>query len=205
MRALEELLDRAKGPLGPTVRVELGGGLRGELGALLSATNGFAVFNYGIQVFHAGPDGLGPELREWNDDATWKHTYGTLADGLLCFAQDLFGVQFAIEDGRRVSRFDPETGDRLTIGESIEDWAGWLLAEPDKRGTWSFATAWQKAHGALEHDERLLPRTPFVLGGDYSEDNLAATDAATAMRIRGPVAQGIHDLPEGATVRLDPT
>ncbi len=202
MSAIEELARRGRGPLGPSAAVDLGGGLPGELAALLSVTNGFAVFNYGVQVFHHGPGGLGPELGVWNDEATWKRTYGGLADGLLCFAQDLFGVQFAIEGGRRVSTFDPETGELRTIGESLDDWAEWLLAKPDQRGARSFATRWQDDHGPLGHDDRLLPMTPFVLGGEYTDENLVVRDAVTAMRARGPVAQQIHSLPEGATITL---
>ncbi|WP_424186515.1 SMI1/KNR4 family protein [Actinokineospora sp. G85] len=202
MSAIEELARRGRGPLGPPVAVEVGEGLPGELSALLSATNGFAVFNYGVQVFHRGQGGLGPELGAWNGFATWKHTYGGLADDLLCFAQDLFGVQFAIEGGRRVSRFDPETGELRTIGDSLEDWAEWLLAEPDRRGTRSFATRWQDEHGPLGHDERLLPRTLFVLGGEYTDDNLTVCDAVTAMRVRGPIARQVHDLPDGTAISL---
>jgi hypothetical protein len=185
MGALDELLDRARAPLGPPMEIDLGDGLGRQLAALLSSTNGFAVFNYGIQLFHCGPEGLGPELRHWNDDATWKHTYGTLADGLLCFAQDLFGVQFAIED-QLIVTFDPETADRHTIGESLDDWAEWLLAEPDERGAWSLATAWQKNHGPLDHNERLLPKTFFVFGGKYTGNNLTVSDAAKAHAYQGP-------------------
>jgi hypothetical protein len=203
VNALDALVARGRAPLGPRVEVDFDGGLPGELAALLSATNGFAVFNYGVQVFHSGPGGLGPELGSWNDEATWKYAYGGLTDGLLCFGQDLFGVQFAIEHGQRVSTFDPETGDRRTIGESLEDWADWLLAKPDERGVRSFATTWQDEHGPLDHGERLLPRTLFVLGGGYTDDNLMVSDAVTAMRVRGPVAQQVHDLPDGATVRVE--
>lgn len=202
MSALDDLVARGRSPLGPPVEPDLGDGLPGELAALLSATNGFAAFNYGVQVFHCGPDGLGPELGSWNDEATWKYAYGGLADGLLCFGQDLFGVQFAIEDGLRVATFDPETGDRRTIGESLGDWAAWLLARPDERGLRSFATAWQNLHGPLDHGERLLPRRSFIFGGEYAEDNLTVSDAVTAMRVRGPVAQQVHDLPDGAPVTL---
>lgn len=202
MSAIEELVRRGRGPLGPRAAVDIGGGLRGELAALLSVTNGFAVFNYGVQVFRSGPGGLGPELGAWNDDATWKYTYGDLTNDLLCFAQDLFGVQFAIEGGRRVSTFDPETGELRTIGESLDDWAEWLLTKPDQRGTRSFATRWQDEHGPLGHDDRLLPRTLFVLGGEYTDDNLVVCDAVTAMRVRGPIARQIHGLPDGATISL---
>ncbi|WP_163505263.1 SMI1/KNR4 family protein [Fodinicola acaciae] len=203
MTRLEQLISRGRSPLGPPVSVDLGAGLYGELATLLAHTNGFTVFNAGVQLFHLGERGLGPELRNWNADQTWRHAYGSLTDGLFFFAQDLFGVQFAIEDNSRVCTFDPETGEREVFGGSLEDWADWLLADPDERGAYSFATHWQDTHGALDHDQRLLPRTLFVLGGSYDDDNLVAEDAVTCMLVRGPIASQIHDLPDGATIRFD--
>jgi hypothetical protein len=205
MTPLEELLQRSRSPLGPPRSVDLGPGLLGELSELLAHTNGFAAFNAGLQVFRVGEPGLGPELGAWNADETWRYTYGHLTDGLFFFAQDLFGVQFAIEERRRVSTFDPETGERTTIGADLDDWAGWLLADPDVRAADSFAKRWQDTHGALDHMQRLLPRTFFVLGGDYDDANLQPADAVTAMRIRGPIAQQVHDLPDGEPLRINLT
>jgi hypothetical protein len=180
-------------------------GLPGELGVLLAQVNGFAAFDYGIQVYRVGERGHGPELTAWNDDATWKDTYQGLADGLFCFGQDLFGVQFAVEDGKRISTFDPETGDRTVVGETLDDWAAWLLADPDVHAAASFAAAWQDRHGPLDHDQRLLPRRLFVLGGTFDDENLVVRDAVTAMRSRGPIARQLHDAPDGATVHFGVT
>jgi hypothetical protein len=60
--------------------------------------------------------------------ATWKDFYRSRADGLFCFAQDLFGRQFAVVGHRRVVVFEPETADTLVLGDRLEDWAAWLLA-----------------------------------------------------------------------------
>jgi len=201
---VEELLSRARGPLGPSVQPDLGttSGPLGKLAELLAHQNGFAAFNAGLQVFRAGPRGLGPELGHWNQRGTWKDTYGGLADGLFCFAQDLFGVQFAIVDNARVLRFDPETARQTELGDSLADWAAWLLADPDVRGTHHFATAWQDQHGPLDHHQRLIPLRFFALGGDYSFDNLVVKDAEECMRIRGPVAQRVHALPDSAHLRM---
>ncbi|MFG2862460.1 hypothetical protein [Streptomyces sioyaensis] len=62
--------------------------------------------------------------------------------------------------------------------------------------------AFQKENGALEPDERLIPLQFFVTVGSYDFDNLSVKDAAVAMQIRGPVAQKIHNAPEGATIRF---
>jgi hypothetical protein len=203
--ALDELLDRARGPMGPPVQVDFGldAPARQQLGATLSRLNGFFVFNAGVQVFRVGADqGWGPELRTWNEPGTWKHTYQGLADGLFCFGQDLFGVQFAIDDGGQVVTMDPETGHRSAVGTSLDEWAAWLLAEPDDRGAATFAKAWQDAFGPLTPEQRLMPRQFFLTGGSYDFANLMVQEAAVAMRIRGPIARQVHDLPDGARINF---
>lgn len=202
--ALERLLGVSRGPTGQARPVEFNTarGPLAELAELLSLRNGFYACNAGAQIFRAGDPGTGPELEHWNRADTWKQTYGSLAEGLFCFGQDLFGVQFAIADQHRVVTFDPETGARTDLGDSLEDWAAWLLEDPDTHGCRSFATAWQDAQGPLEHHQRLIPWQFFVLGGTYDEANLTVKDSATAMRIRGPIAQTVGVLSEGAELHL---
>jgi hypothetical protein len=77
-----------------------------------------------------------------------------------------------------------------------------LIEDPAVRGAHQFATAWQDQRGALGHNQRLIPLQMFTMGGTYDFDNLVTKDAVTCMRIRGPLAQTIHDLPDGAQVHL---
>lgn len=205
-RPLDHLLRQARSPLGPPVAVELPAreGPLPQLAELLTAVNGFTVFNAGVQLFHAGRSGLGPELQQWNTATAWKDSYQGLAEGLFCFAQDLFGRQFAVEHHCGIVVFDPETAQRTPIGDSLDDWAAWLLEDPDVHGTRAYATAWQDQFGPLGHDERLIPLRFFVLGGSYDFANVVTKPADQCMRIRGPLAQRLHDLPEGTQVRLMP-
>lgn len=202
--ALEELIGRALGPAGPSVELDLGAseGPLHELSTAIGRLNGFFVFNAGVQVFRAGPEGVGPELGAWNEPETWKDTYEGLADGLFCFGQDIFGVQFAVQDDTQVVSFDPETGARTTLGESLEDWAAWLLGNPDVNGAASFAHAYQAARGPLTPDQRLVPLRFFIAGGGYEFENFVVREAARAMRIRGPIARQVHGLPDGTMVEL---
>ncbi|MFJ1702152.1 SMI1/KNR4 family protein [Kitasatospora sp. NPDC088346] len=202
--ALEQLLGRARGPMGPSTELDFGvaGGPLAELGAVLSRVNGFFLFNAGVQVFRVGEEGLGPDLLSWNGENTWKDTYGGLADGLFSFGQDIFGNQFAIMDGSDVVVFDPETAEVEVLGTGLESWAQWLLADPEVNAAANFAYAFQQRNGALEPDQRLVPLQFFVAGGDYEFDNFAVRDAVTAMRIRGPIAQQVYNLPDGATIDL---
>ncbi|GAA3561288.1 hypothetical protein GCM10022222_51310 [Amycolatopsis ultiminotia] len=203
---IEALLARSRGPAGQPRPVEFdtATGPLAELGAVLSRCNGFFAFNAGVQVFRAGEPGDGPEIQAWNSTDLWKDTYQGLADGLFCFGQDLFGTQYAIEDRRRVVTFDPETGTRTPLGDSLEDWAAWLLADPDVHGCYGFATAWQDTHGPLHHDQRLIPWQFFTLGGTYEPANLTAKPADACMRIRGPIARNLHTLDTGTHITMTP-
>lgn len=54
--ALEQLLGRARGPMGPAIEGDFGvaRGPLAELGQVISRMNGFFLFNGGIQVFRVG-------------------------------------------------------------------------------------------------------------------------------------------------------
>ena len=111
-------------------------------------------------------------------------------------------MQFAVVDHTHVVTFDPETARQTDLGTSLEDWAAWLLVEPDVRGAYGFAAAWQDEFGALSPDQHLIPWRFFAFGGNYSFDNLVAKDVEECMRIRGPVAQRVHALPNSAHLRM---
>ncbi|WP_019853100.1 hypothetical protein [Actinopolyspora mortivallis] len=201
---LRELLGRARGPLGQAVSVDFGDEhtpLK-ELAELLSEMNGFFAFNAGVQIFHAGGDGFGPELSYWNARETWKEAFDGLADKYFCFGQDILGMQYAIQEGTALVRFDPETARSSHIGYSLEDWAAWLLDNPEINGTSILAKVWQDQKGPLEPGQRLVPLKFFEFGGEVSFDNLVVKDAVEAMRVRGPIAVQIHDLPPGSEIRL---
>lgn len=204
--ALETLLGRARGPSGPPVEIDLGvpAGPFAELSRMLTRLNGFFAFNAGVQVYRAGDPGAGPELVSWNDETTWKDTYGGLTGDVFCFGQDVLGTQFAVLHGHVVA-VNPETAGVEPIGPSLESWAAWLLDDPAVNATAGLAKAWQDEHGPLRPEERLVPLRFFVLGGGYELDNLVAKDAVTAMRIRGPIAQQLDGLPDGAQIRLGST
>lgn len=202
---IEALMERSRGAAGPPADVDFGvpGRAWSDLRRLLAISNGGSLFNAGVQIFRAGDVGVGPDLQSWNDAATWKDTYGGLADELFCFAQDVVGVQFAIDGASRVVTFAPETGARTTLGDSLDDWAVWLLDDPGRNGAGGLATRWQDEFGALDHDDRLIARQFLVLGGSFEVENLKVENSVRAMRIRGPVAVQIHDLPDGAPVSIE--
>jgi hypothetical protein len=169
---------------------------------LLHLKNGFYAFESALHVFPSAATGGERGIAEWNSPSGWREEYQDLAGGCLFFAEDVFGGQFCLFDGAIMS-FDPETGEKQFLSANVEGWAEQMLADFEVMSGFSLAHAWQSQHGALPPGQRLVPKTPFVLGGEVSLANLFSLDAEQAMRSRGHVAMQIRGLPDGTTVNLE--
>lgn len=168
-----------------------------ELGELLHRRNGFVAFESALIVRGAGPGSN--DLAAWNAENGWRSCYSKLSDGVFFFAEDVFGGQFGLRDEVVVS-FDPETGDQQVVARSLDAWAERVLDDAAMMTGHPVAHAWQRRFGPLPLDQRLIPKVPFVLGGDFAIENLYALDSTLGMQVRGELAVQIHDLPDGAQV-----
>ncbi len=171
-----------------------------ELARLLGKRNGFFALESALHVFPVGSEVVGVSLGDWNAKELWRSMYEGITDGLTFFAEDVFGHQFAIGSGG-VYRFDPETGERERIATDLEEWASIILGDYKVETGYPLAHEWQLRNGPLPAGKRLVPKLPFVLGGEFSVDNLHAQDAVEAMRYRASIATQLRGLPDGATVR----
>ena len=168
---------------------------------MLQMRNGFYAFESALHVFPAGDPDQVMNLAEWNRDTLWRHEYGELAKGFLFFAEDIFGNQFCIRDGE-VNHFEAETGATELLANSLAGWAERVLADYDLTTGFPLAHEWQATHGPIAPGRRLIPKTPFVTGGDFSIQNLYDGDAVEGMRFRGYLAHKIHDLPDGSQIKF---
>lgn len=184
----------------PAVRTY--GSLGEELALFLAQKNGFFAFESALHVFPFGAFQSEMTIEEWNRPDLWRHEYGDLADDKLFFAEDVFGGQFCLSAGR-VCSFEPETGEVKPIAEAIEDWCKIILADYEFMTGFPLAHEWQKRHGRLMSGTRLVPKRPFVLGGQYAIENLCAMDAIRGMRARGNLARQLKDVPDGAEIEFE--
>jgi hypothetical protein len=176
--------------------------LGNELFKLLSFRNGLFLFDQSLRFFPTEDCASSYGLETWNSTALWKHTYENLPDQLFCFAEDIFGNQFALLQ-ESIVMFQCETAGLEQIASSFEDFAGRIILDADYLTGRSLAISWAKKFGALPVRNRLVAHTPFVLGGAYSLQNLVAVESAKAMRIRGPLASKIADFPDGTQISID--
>ena len=174
-----------------------------ELFHMLEQKNGFYAFEYALHVFPLTAD---PEtgLEGWNAESLWRSGYEDLAEGLLFFAEDILQDQFCLSKKQGgVHRFDAETGQTTFLAESVEGWAGVILSNYRRETGWPLVHEWQEKNGRLPLGKRLMPKTPFFLGGEYKIENLWAGNPQGGMRFKADLAMQTRNLPEGAQVKLN--
>jgi hypothetical protein len=204
---IEKLISISSEPIGPplpdcTPEIATAfGSLGDELGELLKLKNGFYAFECALHVFPSGRKSAQVSLEQWNDPHSWRAEYRGLADGFLFFAEDAFGNQFCLRD-RVICFFDSETGQCRELARSLEKWAAVILEDYEFQTGFPLLHEWQTRNGQLPAGHRLIAKFPFVLGGEYLLENLAAMDRVEIMRARGNIAWQLRDVPEGAEVEI---
>lgn len=204
-RAIEQLLKLASSPVGsgpallPVRPNSANGKLVGEWLQMLDRRNGFYCFESALHVFpsRSGAGVMG--LSEWNAADGWRQEYKDLDRGGLFVAEDIFGNQFSIL-GDLIYTFDAETAEMTEFARSVNDWAEKVVTDFEAVTGFPVAHQWQSSHGALVVGQRLVPKTPFVLGGAFEIDNLYPCQASAGMRARGNLAVQIAGVPDGAPI-----
>ncbi|MFD6345148.1 SMI1/KNR4 family protein [Streptomyces roseolus] len=174
-----------------------------ELAALLSERNGFYAFESALHVLPSGGGAGEPmTLEAWNAAGGWRRAYGSMDPGLLFFAEDVFGLQFGT-DGRKVFSFNPESAETKRIASSLDEWARQVVEDYSYMTGYPIAHDWQVSHGALPAGHRLIPRVPFVAGGEFSVENMVLVESAAGMRYWGEFARAVAEIADGEQFRLD--
>ncbi|WP_252512313.1 SMI1/KNR4 family protein [Acinetobacter bereziniae] len=176
--------------------------LNNELKKMLSIKNGFYAFESALHVFPATTSDMEIDIFEWNDIDLWKKEYDQNLSNVIFFAEDIFGVQFCLKDNK-IFTFDPETGDYEYLADSLEEWAEKILLDYDILTGASLAHEWQVLHGNIPNGMRLLPKKPFVLGGDYTLENMYLEDSIKGMKYRACIANQIKNLHDGTEIRIN--
>lgn len=173
-----------------------------ELQSMLDERNGFQAFECALVVFPTTDTDCALGLDAWNDPSGWRSAYGQdVSAEIVFFAMDLFGGQFGV-CGAEVVRFDPESGEITKYATSLVEWAQFLLANYAEDTGWPLAHEWQALNGAISPRQRLLPKQPFILGGDYVIDNMTLIDSQSAMENWGRLYQAVRSVRDGQEVSI---
>jgi hypothetical protein len=165
---------------------------------LLAVRNGFYSFESALHVFPSRSNARHFGLDEWNSRDLWRREYARLMDeDMLFVAEDVFGNQFGlIEDF--VCRFDAETAAVTMFSRSVAEWSERMLTEFNLHTGYPVAHEWQSLYGGIAPGWRLLPKAPFVPGGNPLAENFYECEVVTGMRMRGHRARQLADAPNGA-------
>jgi hypothetical protein len=173
--------------------------LEQELCSLLADKNGFFSFESALVVRPLDYEHQPLGVLQWNHSTLWRAEYKTDLGESVFFAEDVFGIQFCIQ-GDSIQSFDPETGRFTKLADTLEDWARWILENHTLRTGWPLAHQWQAQHGSLQPGIRLLPKVPFVCGGQFSVENLYELNDVEGMRFRASLANQLIGVPEGTQI-----
>ena len=207
--ALKKLVSIGSEAICPTMPIfPLGYGLEKrhnryiELDCLLQEKNGFYAFESALHVIPSQCDDPIMTIEMWNAKGTWKNEFSCDLKEITFFAEDVFGMQFGIKENS-IIKFDPETCEIDHFSETLDEWASKLLAEYDYETGYQLAHDWQKLNGPIPTGKRLLPKIPFVLGGQFKLSNLYLIDAVKGMHSRADLSRQIKDLPDGTNVEIN--
>jgi hypothetical protein len=140
-------------------------------------------------------------VEAWNARELWTGRYGDLCVDTVFFAEDALGVQFGSRRGKVVT-FDPEIGEVSDISDSAEGWCWALRRDPEYLTAFPLLVAWEREDGTLEPGSRLVPKQPFLLGGDFVADNVVAKPDVDGMLIRAGIWDATKDIPDGQRVTI---
>lgn len=174
---------------------------------LLERINGGYLFQRALHLFGACERPAWHSLAAWNAPATWRDAYGPLTDGLIFFAEDAFGDQYAYsrrpgEPSAEVLRFESELGRAHAVAPTFAAWIDGLLLQPSSLLPIDVIAA-QAAEGKRLQPGNQLFAWPPLFSLEAAEGvTVGHVDALEAMRFRGDLASKISGLPTGTQVKI---
>ena len=170
--------------------------------SLLVERNGFFGYENALLIRPLSSCGDVLGVLEWNDANAWRRMFRADLAGHLFFAETAFGEQFSLTEDA-VFVFDPEVAEFNFFASNLDSWVAGVMQDPNIHVGYGLAKQWQEINGPLRPGERLGPKRPFILGGDFSIDNLARIRDSDLMAFRAQLANQIRDLPDGAEIKLN--
>ena len=138
---------------------------------------------------------------EWNAESLWRRLYEGACANVTFFAEDAFGIPFGVRNAKIV-QFDPETAELTELATTLDGFAECLLNDIEFLTGAPVLSAWEHEHGAIEPGHRLVPKRPFLFGGEFRSANMVAKEDTTGMRVRADLWRSTKNLPDGASVEL---
>jgi hypothetical protein len=173
-----------------------------ELRTALRARNGCVAYRGAVHVRGACLDPAWHSLRAACEGPTaFPVLYPALSPDDVPFAEELFGDQFILRDGR-VLRLTAETGDLEGTAESVEAWFEQLLEDVAGLLGYEPSAALARVGGKLGAGQLVSVFPPLVVDAGEQPRSFRAIDALDCRGALAAFARQIRDLPDGAPVEI---
>lgn len=131
-----------------------------ELELLYQLKNGFIAFENTFRIYNID-----------TIEIVNKFVLPELKGEMLFFGDNSLGDGFCLKNGW-FYKYDFETGELEFMGEDLNEFSKSLLLNYNYYTGYTLAKEWMNINGGLSFDKILMPRIPFILGGEYSVQNL---------------------------------
>ncbi len=133
----------------------------------------------------------------------WLSFYGSLVkEPLSFFAEDAFGVQFALINGD-VAIFQTETAELETLGMAQSEFYQTILNDPDGTLSWSLYKTAVQLLGKPSSDQHFAFKVELALGGQPVIENIEIINSFDHFKMMASIAKQIKDVPIGTILQLD--
>jgi hypothetical protein len=173
-----------------------------DLAAALRARNGCIGYLGALHVRGACQAPAWHSLRHaWEGPDALHQLFEEVGPADVPFAEDAFGDQFLLRDGR-VVRLSGELGEVGAVAESLESFVASLWSDAEQVLDYQPLLTFRQGGSELRPGELLAAHPPFALQSDRSTRELRAVDALERRRLLAALARRLHGLPDGAEVRF---
>lgn len=170
---------------------------------LLEKRNGGYFYGGALHVFGACREPAFHGLVPWNDPGLWRAPYGDDLAGLVFFAEDAFGDQFALDEKGHVLRLRAEQGVVEELADDFDQWVLMAVGAPDELLSREIFTQWVRTNGRLPYGSQLQAYPPFMFVEDPADASLEAVDAVENMEFHSAISQAIASIPPGARMKVE--
>ncbi len=171
-----------------------------QLSVLYDIGDGFFCYNRSLLVRPICREREPEGAVQWNEHDFWT-VYFESSERFFVFAEDSFGDPFCIVENN-VVKVNMETGERIIIANSVEEWASLILYDHNLYLNTAIMAKWVRSFGCVAPGFRLAPKIPFVLGGEYCLENIVLLAENELAVFRSQLASQIKNLPDGANIEL---
>jgi len=173
-----------------------------EYFSFIKMRNGGFFCNYGIQFYSVSDKADFQSIFYLND--LIRNEYGSITSDMFFIGQDIFGNQFGMNK-TGCYLFNIETGDIKFLAKYFDDLLEVIYHNLSYYSGMELIAEWVKRNNKFTASDRFTPKIPFVLGGDYTIDNIYSMNSILNIRYNANIAKQVHNIPDGTNFKIEIT